>query len=174
MIIRNAKSSDLEKIDHVVRAAFAASEFGHNGEAELVQQLCADGAMAASLVAEENGDLIGYALFSVMSVQADGQPIKAAALAPVSVLPDAQTKGVGSTLIETGLRQLSADCFQISFVLGHADYYPRFGYRADLAAPYASPYSGPHFMAVHLDSGLVVPQRGCAEYAPAFARMDQE
>ncbi len=171
MIIRSAAPSDFEEIDHVIRTTFAASEFGHSGEAELVQQLYADGDVAVSLVAEQNSGLIGHVLFSVMSVQADGQSLKAAALAPALVLPDAQAKGVGSTLIKTGLSQLSADGFQISFVLGHADYYLRFGYRAELAAPYASPYKGPHFMAAHLDSSLAVPQRGRAEYAPAFARM---
>lgn len=144
---------------------------GHNGEADLVRALYADGDVECSLVAELDGALIGHVLFSKMAVEADGIPLRAAGLAPVAVLPGAQHKGVGAALIRNGLEQLSADRFRISFVLGHPDYYPRFGYRAELAAPFASPFAGAHFMAVHLDSGLALPQRGSAEYAPAFARM---
>jgi putative acetyltransferase len=174
MMIRPALPSDQQAIGRIIRSAFAASEFGHNGEADLVRRLGEDGDIALSLVAEQDGQLVGHVLFSPMAVEADGHMLKAAALAPVSVIPQAQGKGVGSALIRAGLDQLSASGFQASFVLGHVDYYPRFGYDAALAAPYVSPHAGAHFMAVHLDSALALPQRGRADYAPAFARMDQE
>ena len=144
---------------------------GHNGEAQLVRELHADRDVVCSLVAEVDGALIGHVLFSQMAVEADGFPLRAAGLAPVAVRPQAQHKGVGAALIRNGLQQLAGDGFQISFVLGHPDYYPRFGYSAELAAPFASPFAGSHFMALYLDSGLALPQRGSAEYAPAFARM---
>lgn len=171
MIVRAATPEDLPAIEHIHRTAFAASEMGHNGEAELVQALYHDGEVACSLVADEDGRLLGHAMFSRMDVEADGQVLRAAGLGPVAVLPDTQKGGVGGALIQAGLAQLKADGFAISFVLGHAGYYSRFGYRAELAAPYASPFAGPHFMAVHLDSALALPQRGRADYAPAFARM---
>lgn len=171
MIIRAATPKDLQAIEDIHRTAFVASEMGYNGEAELVRGLDADGDVVCSLVAEEVGKLIGHVLFSRMDVDADGRKLRAAGLAPVAVLPEAQRGGIGAALIDAGLEHLKAQGFEISFVLGHPAYYPRFGYRAELAAPYQSPFAGPHFMAVHLDSALALPQRGRADYAPAFARM---
>ena len=59
----------------------------------------------------------------------------------------------------------------MSFVLGHEAYYPRFGYSPELAARFASPFAGPHFMAMMLDSGAEWPQGGRADYASAFGRL---
>jgi putative acetyltransferase len=168
MIIRSANPADLVAIDEIIKAAFTASALGHNGEADLVRALHDDGDVVASVIAEQNGQLVGHVLFSRMVVEADGNLLRAAGLAPVSVVPDLQGRGVGSALIKAGLDQLTAEGIQISFVLGHAGYYPRFGYSAALAAPFASPFAGAHFMAVHLDSALALPQRGRADYAPAF------
>jgi putative acetyltransferase len=169
--IRAADQDDLPAICDIHKMAFCFSEMGHNGEAELVRALHDDADVLCSLVAEVDGKPIGHVLFSRMSVEGDRQNVRAAGLAPVSVLPDSQRIGIGAALISAGLKQLKAEGFQVSFVLGHSSYYSRFGYRAELAAPYKSPFAGPHFMAVHLDSGLALPQRGTAEYAPAFARM---
>ena len=55
-----------------------------------------------------------------------------------------------------------------SFVLGHPDYYPRFGYSTETAHPFASPFAGPHFMALLLDKSVRLPESGRARYAPAF------
>jgi putative acetyltransferase len=169
MIIRAATSADFSAIDEIIKRAFSYSAMGYHGEAELVRRLYNDGAVAASLVAEHGAQVIGHIMFSVMAVEADGCRLKAAGLAPIAVDPGSQGKGVGAALITAGLNRLTADGFQISFVLGHAAYYPRFGYSAALAAPYVSRYAGTHFMAVHLDSELALPQRGKADYAPAFA-----
>lgn len=171
MNIRPPTAGEMDLVADIHSRAFGSSPMGHNGEAELVRELHADGDVMCSLVAELDGALIGHVLFSQMKVEADGIPLRAAGLAPVAVLPVAQNKGVGAALIYNALEQLAADGFQISFVLGHPDYYPRFGYRAELAAPFASPFAGPHFMARYLDSSLALPQRGSAEYALAFARM---
>jgi putative acetyltransferase len=169
MIIRNAISADFAAIDEIIKAAFAASPLGHNGEVQLVRSLHDDGDVVVSLVAEQDGQLVGHVLFSRMVVEADAIELKGAGLAPVSVIPDVQGRGVGSALINAGLDQLIFKGMQISFVLGNAEYYPRFGYSPALAAPYVSPFAGAHFMAVHLDTTLALPQRGKADYAPAFA-----
>ena len=168
MIIRDAIPADFVAIDEIIKAAFAASTMGHNGEADLVRSLHDDGDAVVSLIAEQDGQPVGHVVFSLMDVEADGNILRAAGLAPVSVIPDMQGRGVGSALIKAGLGQLAVEGFQISFVLGHARYYPRFGYSAALAAPYASPFAGAHFMAVHLESTLVLPKRGRSDYAPAF------
>lgn len=169
--IRAATAADADAIDSVIRAAFAGTDFGHQGEAELVRMIDADGDALVSLVAERNGSIVGHVLFSRMDVEADGAALSGAGLAPVSVAPDSQGRGIGDALIRAGLNALCEEGVAIGFVLGHESYYPRFGYSADLAARFASPFAGPHFMAMMLDSGAAWPLGGRADYAPAFGRM---
>ena len=169
--IRSSTQADCDAIDAVIRAAFAGTEFGHQGEAELVRMIEADGDVLVSLVAERDGRIVGHVLFSRMDVEGDGAPLTAAGLAPVSVAPEVQGQGIGDALIRAGLDALRERGVAISFVLGHQAYYPRFGYSPDLAARFASPFAGPHFMAMMLDSGAAWPLGGRADYAPAFGRM---
>ncbi len=169
--IRAATAADAGAIDSVIRAAFAGTDFGHQGEAELVRVIDGDGDALVSLVAVRDGAVVGHVLFSRMDVEADGAALSAAGLAPVSVMPDSQGQGIGDTLIRAGLSVLREQDVAISFVLGHQSYYPRFGYSPDLAARFASPFAGPHFMAMMLDSGAAWPLGGRADYAPAFGRM---
>jgi putative acetyltransferase len=170
MRIRAANAADLPAIAAVHRAAFASTAMGYHGEGALVAALHDDGDALVSLVAEAEGRIIGHALFSRMSVEADGADWRAAGLAPVGVLPDVHGSGTGSALIRAGLAALTAAGCQVSFVLGHPAYYPRFGYSAAAAAPFASPYAGPHFMALLLDKALQIPKSGRADYAAAFSR----
>lgn len=169
MIVREVASGDFDAIDAVHIAAFASTPFGHQGEAALVRAIHADGDALVSLVAELDGRIAGHALFSRMEVTADGVTLRSAALAPVGVVPACHSTGIGSALIREGLERLRDLGVQISFVLGHPDYYPRFGYSAHDALPFASPYAGPHFMAVRLDQALRRPSAGVAEYPPAFS-----
>lgn len=169
--IRAATAADGEAIGKLIRGAFAGTEFGHQGEAELVQRLDADGDVMASLVAERDSGIVGHVLFSRMDVEADGATLSAAGLAPISVAPGLQGQGIGDALVRAGLDRLREQSVLISFVLGHEAYYPRFGYSPELAARFASPFAGPHFMAMMLDSDAAWPLGGRADYAPAFGRM---
>lgn len=168
--VRSAAAGDGAAIAAIVHAAFAASALGHHGEAELVRRLTDDGAVVVSLLAWDRGEPVGHALFSAMDVQADGVRWRGAALAPVAVLPHLQGRGIGAALIKAGLAQLAVEGVQICFVLGHPAYYPRFGFSAAVATPFASPYAGPHFMALLLDKSLQIPKSGRADYAAAFSR----
>jgi putative acetyltransferase len=170
-VIRPATAADAEAVDGVIRAAFAGTDFGHQGEAGLVRMIEADGDTLVSLVAERDGGIVGHVLFSRMDVEADGAALSGAGLAPVSVVPGGQGQGIGGALIRAGLGALREQGCAISFALGHEGYYPRFGYSPQLAARFASPFAGPHFMAMMLDSGAAWPLGGRADYAPAFGRM---
>lgn len=167
MLARTATASDAAAIQAIHEAAF-----GGEAEARLVRMLAADGDALVSLVANIEGAIIGHIMFSRMTVTGDGEVIAAAGLAPVGVLPAYQGFGIGSALIREGLARLLAHGIELCFVLGHEGYYPRFGFTAKSAARFASPYSGPHFMALALDSALRLPERGVANYAPAFARLE--
>ena len=167
LIIRPATLGDAPAIHALHSLAFGAA-----AEADLVDALDLDGDVLASLVAQDaGGEIIGHVLFSRMAVTGDGAPIAAAALAPVSTHPDHQRQGVAALLIEVGHEQLRAHGTAMVFVLGDPAYYARFGYDAAVAAPFASPYAGDYFMALRLDSALVLPQAGTAHHAPAFAAL---
>ncbi len=166
MLTRNATPADANGIDVI-----HAEAFGSDAEVKLVRMLEADGDVLVSLVAGIEGARVGHVLFSRMTVAADGKSVAAAGLAPVGVLPAYQGLGIGTALIRDGLARLPAFGVRLCFVLGRPNYYPRFGFCVETAAPYESPYAGPHFMALALDSALPLPERGRADYAPAFARI---
>ncbi|HEX5776920.1 MAG TPA: N-acetyltransferase, partial [Caulobacteraceae bacterium] len=140
MNIRPAREADHAAIREVVIAAF-----GQPDEADLIERLRADGDALIELVAEEGGEVVGHILFSPMASQ---PPAKIAALAPVAVKPDLQRGGIGIALNEAGLDACRAAGVEAVIVLGHADYYPRFGFSAELARRVRAPFSGPSFMAL--------------------------
>ncbi len=161
MVVRPARPADAGAIDALLRTAFPGED-----EAQLVEAIEADGDVLLPLVAEEDGAVVGYILFSRMDVVADEAFLPAAGLAPVATAPDRQRAGIGSALIRTGLERLREKGIALCFVLGDPGYYERFGSRAGTAAPFASPYAGAHFMALFLDSGRERPESGRARYAP--------
>jgi putative acetyltransferase len=116
--IRDEKPEDAAAIRAVVEAAFPQP-----AEADLVDQLRADGDSVISLVAVDDGKVVGHIVFSKLTA-----PFRALGLAPVSVLPDRQNAGIGSRLIQAGLDRAVQDGWQGAFVLGEPEYYCRFGF----------------------------------------------
>ena len=82
-----------------------------------------------SLVAEWDGEVVGHALFSPHSLQLLGETVNALNLAPISIDPAWQKRGIGGALLEEGHRLARANNYALIFLLGHPDYYPRFGYQ---------------------------------------------
>ena len=167
MQIRQEQSGDFERISAVNVAAFGGPD-----EAKLVELLRASGGdLVLSLVAvSDESQVTGHIAFSRMQI-ASAPEIQTVSLAPVSVRPDLQSQGIGSVLVRQGLELLRQRGEQVVFVLGHATYYPRFGFRADLASQFQSPYSGPHFFALELEPGCLAGKTGVLKYAPAFGSL---
>jgi putative acetyltransferase len=132
------------------------------GEADLVEQLRADGDCAIELAGASDDVVFGHIMFSVMRA-----PFRALALAPVAVLPGLQGQGVGTALIRAGHDRAREQGWEAIFVLGEPAYYNRFGYSVADAAGFASPYAGPYFALLALRAGL--PRSGEVQHAPAFA-----
>jgi putative acetyltransferase len=146
------------------------SAFPTPAEADLVERLGADGDAVLSLVAEEEGAVVGHVLLSRMRVAGDGRDYRALGLAPVGIVASRQGAGFGSALIRAALERAAQRGEELVFLLGAPAYYRRFGFRAEAAAPFASPYAGPHFMALRLRD-VPPPVSGRADYAPAFATL---
>lgn len=161
--IRAAKPADAQAIAALNRAAF-----GGEDEAGIVERLREDGLAAIELVAERDNAIVGHILLSWLPTVMDGRAVKALALAPMAVLPGSQKQGFGGRLIAAALDEARAAGAEAVIVLGHPDYYPRFGFSAALARNLASPFSGEVFMALELVPGALAGERGSVSYPAAF------
>ncbi|QCI66943.1 GNAT family N-acetyltransferase [Phreatobacter stygius] len=160
MIIRPEQPADAAAIRRVLEAAFPGPD-----EANLVEELRADGDAVIALVSVDAADIVGHVMFSPMAA-----PFRALGLGPVAVAPDRQRSGIGDSLIRQGLAEAKAADWQGVFVLGDPAYYRRFGFDPALAQGFASPYAGPHLMALAL-GGPLPATNGRVDYAPAFGRL---
>src|SRR5512136_2760524 len=127
IIIRNETHNDVCAITKVTIAAFKTLEISNHTEQFIIEALRAANALAVSLVAEMDGRVIGHIAFSPVTIS-DGTP-NWYGLGPVSVLPEHQRKGVGKALIEAGLSRLKEMNAQGCCLVGHPDYYRRFGFQ---------------------------------------------
>ena len=162
--VRAEQAGDVAAIDAVVRAAF-----GQPGEAELVAALRAAGRAPVSLVAVEDGAIVGHVLYSPVTIA--GALVPVLGLAPMAVRPDRQRAGIGTRLGQAGLAASAAAGAAALVVLGHAEYYPRFGFipasQFGLRCVYDAPDEA--FMALELIPGALAAYSGLVEYAPEFS-----
>jgi putative acetyltransferase len=167
VVLRVESAGDAAAIAEVNRLAF-----GQKAEAQLVQELRDGGYVRLSLVAEWELRIVGHILFSQIAIiTPDGDSLEAVSLAPMAVLPEFQRRGVGSLLVREALAQLQRNGQRIVVVLGHPEYYPRFGFSAELARPLACPYDVPPaaWLALELAPNSLRDVVGRVEYSPPFA-----
>jgi len=168
MNIRSEKPDDQNEIRRINIEAFDT-----HAEADLIDALRESGIPLISLVAEENGELVGHILFSPIKLEKRGSNISIAGLAPMAVLPVWQNKGIGSKLVEEGLKECERIGYEAVVVLGHPDYYPRFGFVPSVNLGIRSEYDVPAevFMVKELRSGALTGISGIAKYHEVFAEV---
>jgi putative acetyltransferase len=127
IMIRDETSADADAITAVTAAAFKTLAVSRHTEQFIIAALRAAGALTLSLVAEVDGRVVGHIAFSPVTVS-DGTR-HWYGLGPVSVLPERQRRGIGRALIEEGLSRLKAINAQGCCLVGHPDYYRKFGFR---------------------------------------------
>jgi putative acetyltransferase len=125
--IRSETDSDAASIGDLTAAAFKTLDVSNHTEQFIIEALRAAKALAVSLVAEMDGDVIGHIAFSPVRIS-DGTP-GWYGLGPVSVLPAYQQRGIGKALILEGLSRLQAMNAQGCCLVGHPDYYRQFGFQ---------------------------------------------
>lgn len=127
IVIRNETDADVGTIAEVTISAFKTLEISNHTEQFIIDALRAAKALTVSLVAEENGRVIGHIAFSPVTIS-DGTP-NWYGLGPVSVLPECQRRGIGSALIKKGISCLKDLGAGGCCLVGHPGYYKRFGFQ---------------------------------------------
>jgi putative acetyltransferase len=160
--IREERPDDIAAIREVNRRAF-----GQSLEGEIVDALRANGGVLLSLVAVTDGKIVGHILYSPVVVGASS----GAALGPMSVLPEYQRQGIGSQLVTTGNRRIGEAGHPFVIVLGHPQFYPRFGFTPASARGITCRWDVPDdvFMVLILDSVETEGLTGLAQYRSEFS-----
>lgn len=162
MDLREETTADIEAIRIVNRRAFAQDQEGN-----LVDALRANDAVLLSLVAIVNDEVVGHIMYSPATV---GE-LEGAGLAPMAVLPEYQRQGIGSRLVEAGNQRLKDAGCPFIIVLGHAEFYPRFGFQPASNYGLRCQWDVPDnvFMVLILDSLKMEGVSGLAKYRDEFS-----
>ncbi len=152
--------------------AIHASAFPTRSEAELVDALREEANPIISLVAVGNDKIVGHIFFSPVSLS-DHPHLEIMGLAPMAVIPEHQRKEIGSALVRAGLEQCRQSGFDAVVVLGHPEYYPRFGFSPSTRFGIESEYEVPEevFMAMELRSTVLSEKSGTVRYHSAFSNL---
>ncbi|MDH4139430.1 MAG: N-acetyltransferase [Coriobacteriia bacterium] len=173
VLVRLATQTDRPAIRVLLEAAFARNE-----EADLVDELVDSRAYLPDLelVAEEDAQIVGHVMFTRAVIEEPlpgmmSRSVSAIALGPLSVHPDRQSTGVGAELVREGLDRARILGERVALVVGHPDYYPRFGFHEALPYGIAAPLDIPSeaWMVAELVPGGLADVRGTARLAAPFA-----
>jgi putative acetyltransferase len=146
-----------------------AAAFDTPAEANLVEVLRVEAHPYVSLVAEEDGEIVGHILFSPV-VLSGHEDLKIMGLGPIAVAPGQQMKGIGSALVKVGLERCKDLSYSAVVVLGHKGYYPRFGFTPSVKFGIGCEYDVPPevFMVIELVPGYLQEAQGIIRYHNAF------
>jgi putative acetyltransferase len=168
MIIRAETESDREAIQKVNDRAF-----GGNNEGKLVESIRGTENFDPNLslcAVTDSDNLVGHLLLSTAFIDGDTETYQTLALAPMSVLPGWQNKGIGSRLVKEGLLRAKKNGFKHVVVLGHPRYYPKFGFEPAARKGILPPFAVPDdvFMVIELQENALKGMKGTVRYPSTF------
>jgi putative acetyltransferase len=164
--VREEMSGDAVAIRRVHERAFEQSQ-----EAQIVDNLRRNCSDLLSLVAVDGNQILGHILFSPIEIKKEETTIQGMGLAPMAVLPEYQRKGIGTDLVREGIKRLTSQGCPFVMVLGHAEYYPRFGFEPASRYRIQSEWEVPDeaFMILMINESAIIGVSGLARYRPEFA-----
>ena len=159
-----------DESDYLAVRAVNVAAFGTSIEAEIVDALRVAAKPTISLIAETEGAVVGHIMFSPVSI-ANHAGVNVMGLGPMAVAPQHQRQGIGSALVRAGLKQCEELGYDAVVVLGHPEYYPRFGFVPALKYAIGCEYDVPAdvFMVLELRPGALRAVSGVVRYNKAFA-----
>ena len=159
--IREEQPSDREAIRGV-----NARAFGHSQEADIVDKIRQNCEGRLSLVALREDRIVGHILFSPATIESEDRTVRGMGLAPMAVLPEYQRQGIGSELVRAGIKKLRIMGCPFVIVLGHPEYYPRFGFEVASQYRIRCEWDVPDeaFMILMLDESEMQGVSGLAKY----------
>jgi putative acetyltransferase len=165
VVILHERPEDTNVIRFVLEEAF-----GQSNEADIVDALRRRGALTLSLVALREDEVVGHIAFSPVTIESAGSSFDAVGLGPMAVLPPYQGKGIGSQLVRIGLEQCRQAGHEIVVVLGHPDFYGRFGFVPTRHRGLHCEFDVPDgvFMVMELRQGALAGRGGLVKYQPEF------
>lgn len=141
--------------------------FGRPDEYQVVEALRTNGGITLALVAEVQGEVVGQITFSPVTIDRQHHAV---GLGPMAVLPEHQRRGIGSKLVRDGLDLLREAGHEAAFVIGHPEYYPRFGFvpASRFGIRWERPCPDEAFIALELTPGALAGKAGVVRYRPEF------
>ena len=167
LTIRPEQAGDAAQIRLVNTRAF-----GQPAEADVVDTLRRTCPAGLSLVALWQDRIVGHILFTPAVIEAEGGSIHGLGLAPLAVLPEFQRQGIGSKLVQAGLVEIKKAEYPFVIVLGHPEYYPRFGFVPASRYGVVTDYDNvpdEAFMILVFDEAALAGISGVGKYRPEFA-----
>ncbi len=164
--VRVENTEDITAVRQVNEQAF-----GHPHEAVLVDALRQFAHPFISLVAIDGGQVVGHICFSPVTIEGDSSVWQAMGLGPIAVLLEYQRLGIGSQLVRAGLKACQRLGSEIVLVVGHPEYYPRFGFRTAGEKGLRCEYevADEAFMVAELRPGALHGVKGLVKYHEAFS-----
>lgn len=161
-----------KEVEAVIESAFKNAEHTDHKEQFLVERLRKSDEFVPelSLIATDNDKIIGHIMFTKVIIKDINSTSESLALAPLAVIPEYQSKGIGGRIIKEGLEIAKNLGYKSVIVLGHDKYYPKFGFERasiyDIKAPFEVPDTS--FMALELEENSLKSVSGVVEYSKAF------
>jgi predicted N-acetyltransferase YhbS len=174
IFIRQERPEEYSKTEEMTKQAFLHEEYSDKKEHLLVNNIRKSDAFIPelSLVAiNHSNELVGHILLSKITIVDQDKVADSLALAPVSVAPSFQKKGIGSQLIRAALQKAKEIGYQSVIVLGHKDYYPKFGFKQAAIWNIKPPFEVPDevFMALELTEHSLRNVQGVVHYSKTFS-----
>ena len=161
-MIRETQKSDLEEVFNLIY-----SSFGSQAESDLVKQLISDKDVLINLVFDSTDSILGNVIVSKVTMEPN-IGLFCGGIAPLSVLPDHQSTGIGSMLMKEAIRESERIGIDALFLLGDPNYYKRFGF---IISSLGSDYRLEHFQQLELNRGCLANLKAKITYADAFQKL---